>query len=130
MSDSVTYRIVVLDDDKIQHLLLRKRFQSISKEIELIAFDQVEEAIAYLDSHAVDQVLTDLNLGLFSGWDFIDELEKINFKGGVFFLTGSILPEDSRRAAQDTRISGFFEKPLSETDLMQILRAKPFFPML
>jgi response regulator RpfG family c-di-GMP phosphodiesterase len=128
MSDSVTYRIVVLDDDRIQHLLLRKRFQSISGEIEIVAFDQVEEAITYLNGQVVDQVLTDLNLGMISGWDFVDELEKINFKGGVFFLTGSIMPEDRKRAAQDPRISGFFEKPLSETDLMQILRAKPFFP--
>ncbi len=128
MSESEKYRILVLDDDRIQHLLLRKRFQSISGEIEIVAFEKPEEAIVYIKGHVVDQVLTDLNLGLISGWDFVDQLEKINFKGGVFFLTGSILSEDSRRAAQDPRISGFFEKPLSQTDLMQILRAKPFFP--
>lgn len=128
MSDSIRYRIVVLDDDKIQHFLLRKRFQAISKEIEVKVFDRVEEALAYIKMHPVDQILTDLNLGPISGWEVVDELEKIKYPGSVFFLTSSIVPEDRHRAGQDPRISGFFEKPLSELDLMQILQAKPFFP--
>lgn len=128
MSESVVYRIVVLDDDKIQHLLLRKRFQSISSKIEVAAFDQVKEALQYIHLQQVDVVLTDLNLGSVTGWDFVNELEKIKYKGDLFFVTSSIVPGDRSRADLDQRISGFFEKPLSETDLMQILRAKPFFP--
>ncbi|RIW12574.1 response regulator [Algoriphagus lacus] len=123
MSDFSIQRILVLDDDRIQHLLLQKRFNLISKEIELATFERAVEALEFLKKNSVDKVLTDLNLGVMDGWEFVDELEKINFTGRLFFLTGSIVPEDRRRAEEDPRITGFFEKPISEADLIQILNA-------
>ena len=123
MSSFSVQKILVLDDDKIQHLLLKKRFNLISKQIDLTSFERALEALDFLKSNSVDVVLTDLNLGGMDGWEFVDELEKINFNGRLFFLTGSIIPEDRRRAEGDPRITGFYEKPIAETDLIQILNA-------
>lgn len=123
MNDFSIQRILVLDDDRIQHLLLQKRFNLIPNEVELISFERALEALEFLQGNSVDMVLTDLNLGAMDGWEFVDELEKINFNGRLFFLTGSVAPEDRRRAEQDHRITGFFEKPISEADLIQILNA-------
>lgn len=121
MGDYSLPRILVLDDDKIQHLLLQKRFKMISTDIELVSFDLAMEALDFLRTNPVEKILTDLNLGVMDGWEFVDELEKINFTGKLFFLTGSIAPEDRNRAEKDPRVAGYFEKPLSETDLIQIL---------
>lgn len=115
--------ILVLDDDKIQHLLLRKRIKVISDHVQLICVERVDEALAYLSENKVDKVLTDLNLGSIDGWEFVEELGKVSFRGQVYLLTGSLAVEDRKRADTDPRISGFFEKPISEFDLIQILGA-------
>lgn len=121
MNDFSIPKILFLDDDKIQHLLLKKRFSLLSTQVQLKAFEKAHDALEFLKSNPVELVLSDLNLGTMDGWEFVDELEKIDFKGKLFFLTGSIMPEDRLRAERDPRVTGFFEKPISEIDLIQIL---------
>jgi CheY-like chemotaxis protein len=58
-----------------------------------------------------------------SGWTFIEELFKLNFEGKLFIVSASINREDRLKAKKDKRIHGFFEKPLSDSDLLQILTA-------
>lgn len=115
--------ILVLDDDKIQHLLLRKRVNLITYNVDLKYFDKAIDALNFINENPVDMILTDLNLGIMDGWEFVEELEKVSFGGKLYLLTGSVLPEDRKRAESDPRISGFFEKPISEFDLIQILEA-------
>lgn len=114
---------MVLDDDKIQHLLLRKRVNLITDNVELKSFEKADDALEFLRENQVDMILTDLNLGLMNGWEFVEELQKLRFKGKLFLVTGSVVTEDRNRAECDPRVSGFFEKPLSEFDLLQILEA-------
>lgn len=115
--------ILVLDDDKIQHLLLRKRVNLITTDVELKSFEKAVDALNFISYNRVDMILTDLNLGIMDGWEFVDELDKVSFGGKLYLLTGSVVPEDRKRAERDPRISGFFEKPISEFDLIQILEA-------
>lgn len=114
---------MVLDDDKIQHLLLRKRVNLISTDVELKSFEKATDALNFLNENRVDMVLTDLNLGIMDGWEFVEELDKVSYSGKLYLLTGSVVPEDRKRAESDPRITGFFEKPISEFDLIQILEA-------
>lgn len=114
-------RILVLDDDKIQHLLLQKQFFLVSEDIEMRFFENAVEALDYLKDNPVNLIISDLNLGVMDGWEFVDELEKIHYAGKLFFLTGSIVPDERRRAEMDPRVSGFFEKPVLQKDLHQML---------
>ncbi len=119
-NNSIT-KILFLDDDKIQHLLLKKRVSLLAKDVQIKFFERASEALEFLKTNPVDLVLTDLNLGVVDGWEFLDELEKIQFNGKLFFLTASVMPEDRLRAGKDPRVTGYFEKPISEMDLIQIL---------
>lgn len=116
-------RILVLDDDKIQHLLLRKRVNLITTNVEFKSFEKPVDALKFINENPVDMILSDLNLGIMDGWEFVEELDKVNFGGKLYLLTGSVILEDRERALSDPRISGFFEKPISESDLIQILKA-------
>lgn len=111
----------MLDDDKIQHLLFRKRVSLISGHVELKSFEKPKEALVFLSTNKVDVIFLDLHLGSNDGWEFVDELEQISFEGKVYLLSASILSQDRKRAEEHPGISGFFEKPISETDLVQIL---------
>lgn len=116
-------RILVVDDDKVQHILFRKKAERISKDFEVLFFDAAEECLTYLKDHTADILFSDVNLGDMDGWELIGELAKIDFKGKVFLLTGSVAPSDRRKAKSEGLISGFFEKPISDSDLREILEA-------
>lgn len=121
MSLAPKEKILVLDDDKIQHLLLRKRVAFLKPEIDLIFFEDAGSALKYIETSTVDIVISDINLNKHDGWQFLEELKVLNFSGRFYFFSGSINPEDRRRATMDSSVTGFYEKPIQESDLINIL---------
>jgi response regulator RpfG family c-di-GMP phosphodiesterase len=115
------HKILLLDDDKIQKILLEKRLLKINSGIKLVYFDMPSKAINFLKSESVDLLLIDLNLPEMSGWEFVDEIEKLIPNSRVILQSGSVEREELHRATLDNRISEIFEKPLSESDLRAIL---------
>jgi CheY-like chemotaxis protein len=116
-------KIAVLDDDQVQHILFKKRVQKVGSEVELQIFEEGEDLLEHLKNYHADVVISDLNMESMSGWTFIEELFKLNFEGKLFIVSASINREDRLKAKKDKRIHGFFEKPLSDSDLLQILTA-------
>ena len=121
MSTGPIKRILLLDDDKIQKILLWKRLTRINPGIEFVYFDRPSEALEYLRSESVDLLLVDLNLPEMDGWEFVEEMEKLRPDCRVILQTASVMEEVFLRATQDPRIHQIFEKPLSESDLFTIL---------
>lgn len=121
MSESLKRKILVLDDDRIQHLVLRKRIALLNHNIDLIFFEDAVTALNFIEIAPPDVVISDINLQKMDGWQFLEEIQDFNFKGKFYLLSGSIYPDDRIRANQDSRVSGFFEKPIQESDLISIL---------
>lgn len=116
-------KVIVLDDDKIQHILFRKKAERLGLETSLMFFETAESVLEYLTRESVDVVVSDINLGNMDGWEFLDELQKTNFSGKVFLLTGSVSWEDRSKALTNSLVGGFFEKPVSDQVLQEILTA-------
>ncbi len=114
-------KILLLDDDKIQKILVKKRLLKINSGIEFVYFDTPSKALDYLKTESVDLLLVDLNLPEMTGWEFVDELEKVSPNSIVILQSGSVDNEQIQRSNLDKRISNIFEKPLSESDLRSIL---------
>ena len=121
MATASKKKILVLDDDKIQHLLLRKRIALMETDIETIFFEAADAALDFLRTNSPDIVISDINLSHSSGWDFLDRVKALDYKGKIFLLSGSIYPGDRTPANEDPVVSGFFEKPIQESDLNFIL---------
>lgn len=113
--------ILVLDDDKIQHLLLRKRIALLADEVQLIFFEDAILALDYIETSPPDIVISDIYLNKLDGWQFLEKVKELRLLGKFFFLSGSILQDDRIRAKKDSSVSGFFEKPIQESDLIYIL---------
>ena len=114
-------QLLILDDDKIQHLFLQKRLSIIDPYSDLHCFDSPLLAIDFLKKNPIDVIFLDLHLPEMDGWQIIGELKKIGTKGRVFVLSGSVDPNDKNRIAHDPFIHGHFEKPLSQHDLESML---------
>ena len=114
-------KILLLDDDRIQKILVEKRLLKINSGIECVYFDTPSKALDYLKTESVDLLLVDLNLPEMSGWEFVEEVEKVSPNSIVILQSGSVENEQIQRSNLDKRISDIFEKPLSESDLRSIL---------
>lgn len=121
MQSTPITRILLLDDDRIQKILTEKRLLKINSGIEFVYFDTPSKALDYLKSVHVDLLLIDLNLPEMSGWEFVDEVEKVSPKSRIIIQSGSVDQEQTQQANSDKRISEIFEKPLSDSDLRSIL---------
>ncbi|SFB16133.1 response regulator [Algoriphagus aquimarinus] len=121
MKSTQIKKILLLDDDRIQKILVEKRLLKINSGIEFVYFDTPSKALDYLKSDSVDMLLVDLNLPEMTGWEFVDEVEKVSPDSVVILQSGSVENEQIQRANSDKRISEIFEKPLSESDLRSIL---------
>ena len=95
--------LVIVDDDKITHLLLRKKIQLVEFNSEIKYFSKPGDALDYLKKARKSKVVSDLNLEEMEAWDFLDILEKQGFEGQFFLMTFSVSSSD--------------------TDLLQILEA-------
>jgi len=121
MKSTPIKKILLLDDDRIQKILVEKRLLKINSGIEFVYFDTPSKALDYLKTESVDLLLVDLNLPEMTGWEFVDEVEKVSPDSVVILQSGSVENEQIQRANSDKRISEIFEKPLSESDLRSIL---------
>lgn len=126
MRERVTGNILILDDDRIQHLLFKKKIGLLRSGVDLVFFEDADLALEFIQNTPPAVVISDINLNQIDGWEFLDEVSKLNFKGDFFLLSGSIHPDDRNRAESDPRISGFFEKPIQEVDLVYILGLQSF----
>lgn len=114
-------KILLLDDDKIQKILVEKRLMKIDPGLEFVYFDTPSKALDFMKSEPVDLLLVDLNLPEMSGWEFVDEVEKVSPNAMVVLQSGSVESGEIERVNSDKRISQIFEKPLSESSLRSIL---------
>tara|TARA_R110002020_G_scaffold48223_2_gene137433 strand:+ start:1185 stop:1556 length:372 start_codon:yes stop_codon:yes gene_type:complete len=121
MKSKVIQKILLLDDDRIQKILVEKRLLKINAGVEFVYFDLPSKALDYLKSESVDLLLIDLNLPEMSGWDFVIEVEKVSPDSIVILQSGSVGRDEIKQANLYEKVNRIFEKPLSDSDLRSIL---------
>lgn len=114
-------KILVLDDDKIQHFLFRKRLGFLFPDLVLFFKSTPSEAVDFLKIKQVDLIFLDLNLPEMSGWDLVELLKKNAIESRIILVSGSVSSEDKQRVKKDGLIQAIYEKPISDTDLQEIL---------
>lgn len=120
MSQTKIQKILVLDDDKIQHFLLKKKLSSMFPEVVIFLKSTPREAIDFLELNQVDLILLDLNLPEMSGWEIIGLLKENSIQSRLVLVSASVSAEDNERVKNDDFIYAIYEKPLNETALREI----------
>lgn len=114
-------KLIFVDDDKIQHMINRKNILRINPEIDLLFFENPYEALGWLTNNDTDLLILDVNMPEMQGWDFLDELNKMDKKVQVKMLTSSMDPMDVEKSHRYPQVSGFLVKPLRNEILTEIL---------
>jgi CheY-like chemotaxis protein len=72
------FRLVIIDDNQSDIVLLREAIDDSGLPIEVIAFTSVTQAIGSLtDEQPVDLILSDINMPLMTGFDLVERLRAI-----------------------------------------------------
>ena len=114
-------KLVIIDDDPIDHFVIKHAmrgknyFDTTTYTIYgSLILDYIEENKSNPEK-LPDVILIDLNMPVFSGWDFLDRLQsmssgiKKNIK--VHVLSSSIRPSDREHAEQYPFVRSFISKP-------------------
>ncbi len=105
--------VAYLDDDKIQHLLMKKLMKIYLPDCSVAVFGEPEVLDSWLAENHVDLILSDLNFETSSGWDWVASFGAKS-RAPIVFVTASSSSEDRRKASHFKEVKAVMEKPISE----------------
>src|SRR5436190_9540074 len=126
-------RFMIIDNDPVSNLLCTLAIRDVQDAAEIQTFNFPVDGFKYLAKEYADTtnptvLLLDINMPIWSGWDFLDNFEKLDdnikkqFK--VYLLSSSIDVNDKHRARENKNVMDYIEKPLSEKTVLSLLDQK------
>lgn len=113
--------ICVIDDDPIFVFTVKKTFElnKIEKKFDIyengkVAFAEISKKLESNIKH-YDLILLDLNMPIWDGWDFLDEIEKLNLVDfpKILISSSTVNPDDINRAHSYSLVKGIIGKPFT-----------------
>ena len=118
-------RLLLVDDDTAFNFLNRIVLNSSGIDCEINACLDGMAALEYVTNCELcpDIILLDINMPIMDGFEFLDEFEKRSkcTKTKVFMLTSSNQDEDRDGAFKYSCVKGYFDKPLTEQNVAEII---------
>jgi CheY-like chemotaxis protein len=124
--------IMVIDDDEISLLLIRRFFEQKKIAKTILSFSNALEALDYFEYNASDitqlpfVVLLDITMPLMSGWKFLDELNKIEFVTGYtppVCVISAFTAIDFETLRKFPLIKGYLTKPVIPDKLIALIES-------
>ncbi|MFN0049421.1 MAG: response regulator [Cytophagales bacterium] len=114
-------KIVLIDDNPVDNLISMRYINASKIANECIAIDSSLDAYDYFDELNVSEfpevILLDLNMPMYSGFEFLDKIEKMvdshQISSKVYILSSSSNPVDIKRASTYKSVADYFVKPLN-----------------
>ncbi|KEO72405.1 histidine kinase [Anditalea andensis] len=116
-----TSSILIVDDDKVQHMINRKILHRFDPTLNLYFFDNPLEALEWLKDNSADILLLDINMPEMKGWEFLEIMTERGINMEVKMLSSSIDPRDIDKSKKYKLVSGFLVKPLNNTVIDELL---------
>ena len=119
----IPFRFIIIDNDPVNNLLCGLAIQDAAANADILAFTDPLKAFDYISGYnetnkGMNILLVDINMPVWSGWDFADHFENldesIKNRFTIYMLSSSIDNNDKQRAAENINVMGYIEKPLTE----------------
>jgi CheY-like chemotaxis protein len=124
-------RIMIIDDDATSNMICKMIIKKVLPEIELTDILHPQRGMDYIKDNFKENslpicLLLDINMPDWSGWDFLDHFielpDYIKNKFTIYMLSSSVNKEDLQKAATNTYVKDYIEKPLSKIAIERIMR--------
>ena len=115
--------VVIIDDDPISILVTETLMKKKDFAERIKSFERPEDALDYFENlyssenHAPDYIFLDIQMPTMSGWDFLDNYEKLTEKvkalKHVIMLSATFSPEDTEKAKDHDLVKELVTKPVN-----------------
>ncbi|MFL5729679.1 MAG: response regulator [Cytophagaceae bacterium] len=129
MSKNLYSRVLVIDDSRMDNMLIRMILNTINFSDEVVCYESPMDAIKYLNetNSAGEQypqvIFLDINMPIINGFQLLDRIIKAEHAGfkecKVYMLSSSDEAEDIRKASLYPNIVRYLQKPLDKEDLKE-----------
>jgi len=120
----VSKRIIVVDDEEIFLVILKRMAEKIDNNVEVMTYEDGRKALEELTiGPAPDIIFLDINMGQMDGWEFLENYTKLDLQKStdIYMLSSSSREEDLERIKQYSVVKGFVMKPIHPEILKNIL---------
>jgi len=124
-------RIMIIDDDATSNMICKMIIKKVLPDIEVTDILHPQRGMDYIKDNFKENslpicLLLDINMPDWSGWDFLDHFielpDYIKNKFTIYMLSSSVNKEDLQKAATNTYVKDYLEKPLSKVAIERIMR--------
>ena len=124
------HRFIIVDNDSVNNLLCDLAIKDAVADANIIAFTDPLKAYDYIQtnkesSNDMNILFLDINMPIWSGWDFLDHFDKLDEKikncFKIYMLSSSIDNNDKLRVAENQNVVDYIEKPLTEENVFSLL---------
>jgi CheY-like chemotaxis protein len=123
---------MVIDDDPQNNLIVKLTIKKYLNPSEIQIFTDSIEGLEWIkNNYSLDVtqsntvLLLDINMPLMSGWEFLDEFEKLDTRVQIqfiiFMLSSSVDDRDLERSKSCKSVKGYLVKPLKKEELMELI---------
>ncbi len=112
-------KIMVMDDERPALYLLTEMLQSLRPDAEIVAFEDVDDYLAYDKKQDFDVAFLDIEVGRVTGIWLAEEVKKYAQHCNIIFVTSY---SQYALEAYHVRPSGYLLKPFTEEDIEQELK--------
>ena len=113
--------LLILDDEPIVTTTIRNYFE-LKGGYQVVAFHNPTEALAHLQDHPVDLIISDQIMPGMNGLEFFTRVKQIQPEAVRILLTGYAQKEDAIRAINQVGLYQYIEKPWNNDALELIVR--------
>jgi len=124
-------KLVFIDDDPIDHFLMKhilhgkNYFDTTTYTLYgSLVLDYIEEHKSEPEK-LPDMIFVDLNMPMFSGWDFLKGMERmqpeISKDIPVFIISSSLRPDDKAMSSKYSFVQDFVSKPVNSEEIERIV---------
>ena len=123
-------RFIIVDNDPVNNMLCDLAIKDAAVDADILAFTNPLKAFEYISAYnesniSMNILLLDINMPIWSGWDFADHFEKLDEKikkrFKIYMLFSSIDNDDKLRAVENKNVVDYIEKPLTEEKVFSLL---------
>ncbi|MBN8664213.1 MAG: response regulator [Chitinophagales bacterium] len=124
--EGLAEEVIFLDDNMMINQINMLSVKKIDPSIKVSVFTNVPQALDYIRKNPDTPriIFTDLDMGVHSGWDFIDAYEAMHLPWPVNIMTASIAQEDMGKSDQYSCVRDYISKP-ARIQQLQILLKQP-----
>ena len=124
-------RIMIIDDDATSNMICKMIIKKVLPDIEVTDILHPQRGMDYIKDNFKENslpicLLLDINMPDWSGWDFLDHFielpDYIKNKFTIYMLSSSVNKDDLQKAATNTYVKDYIEKPLSKIAIERIMR--------